>query len=65
MTIENEDAKRAEETNRRNSEKGAAAKSEGSVEPGFTMEQVEKMDAPEVRRNYKGIIKAMKNWRIN
>ena len=55
----------ADEVNKRNSEKGAAAVSEGPTEPDYTKEQVENMSGKDVRRNYKGIVKAMKHWRFN
>ncbi len=55
----------ADEVNARNSVKGAAASSDGSTEPVFTKEQVEKMSGKDVKNNYKGILKAMKNWRYN
>lgn len=54
----------AESVNRKNSEKGARAYSDGSTEQAFTKEQVEKMSGKDVRKNYKGIINAMKSWRI-
>lgn len=56
--------KHAEGINERNSEKGAFANSDGSTEPVFTKEQVEKMSGKDVKSNYKGILKAMKNWRF-
>ncbi len=56
--------KHAEGVNERNSDKGAIADSNGSTEPVFTKELVEKMSGKDVKNNYKGIIKAMKNWRL-
>ena len=55
----------AEGVNKRNSDKGAKAYSDGSTEPVFTKEQVEKMSDKDIKKNYKGIISAMKNWRYN
>ncbi|MBQ3230609.1 MAG: hypothetical protein IJB49_06260 [Clostridia bacterium] len=57
--------KRAADVNERNSKKSAAASSEGSTEPIFTKEQVEKMNGKDVKNNYKGILRAMKSWRFN
>jgi len=57
--------KRAEDINFRNSRRGAYASSDGATEPVFTKEQVEKMSDKDVKSNYKGILKAMKNWRFN
>lgn len=57
------DSARAESINRKNGESGAAAGSDGSLEPVFTKEQVEKMSGKDVKKNYKNILKAMKNWR--
>ncbi|MBO4277696.1 MAG: hypothetical protein J5925_04810 [Clostridia bacterium] len=55
----------ADEVNRRNSEKGAAAAGDGATEPAYTKDDVEKMSGGEVRKNYKNIVRAMKNWRFN
>lgn len=57
--------KRAAGVNERNSQKSAAASSDGSTEPFFTREQVEKMDSKDIKNNYKGILRAMKSWRFN
>ncbi len=54
----------AEDVNTRNSERGAIATSDGSTEPSFTKEQVEKMNGKDIRNNYKGIIRAMKGWKF-
>lgn len=51
--------------NERNRESGAAIASDGSTEPVYTRESVEKMSDSDVKSNYKGILKAMKNWRFN
>ncbi len=55
----------AQDVNTRNSKRGAFADSKGSTEPVFTKEQVERMSNKDIKSNYKGIIKAMKNWRFN
>jgi len=63
--IESEqDSARAERINRKNGESGAVAGSDGSLEPVFTKEQVEKMTGRDVKKNYKNILKAMKNWKL-
>ncbi len=54
----------AEDVNKRNSARGAAADSQGSTEPVFTKEQVERMSGKDIKSNYKSILKAMKNWRF-
>ena len=54
----------ADNVNKRNSERGAAADSQGSTEPVFTKEQVEKMSGKDIKSNYKSILKARKNWRF-
>lgn len=65
LAVEDGLSKYAENVNNRNSLKGAKAASNGSTEPVFTKEQVEKMSGKDVKNNYKGILKAMKNWRFN
>lgn len=55
----------AEDINDRNSRRGAKAASDGATEPVFTKELVEKMSGKDVKSNYKGILKAMKNWKFN
>ncbi len=57
--------KYAEDINNKNSRRGAKAVSDGSTEPVFTKELVEKMSDKDVKSNYKGILSAMKNWRFN
>ena len=54
----------ANDVNERNSKRGAAADSQGSTEPVFTKELVEKMSGKDIKNNYKGILNAMKNWRF-
>lgn len=64
--VQNESlANYADGVNRRNSERGITATSDGSTEPIYTKEQVEHMSENDVRKNYKGIVNAMKNWRFN
>lgn len=55
----------ASDVNDKNSRRGAKAVSDGSTEPVFTKELVEKMSDKDVKSNYKGILKAMKNWKFN
>lgn len=64
-TVTQDSLKRhANDVNERNSKRGAAADSQGSTEPVFTKEQVEKMSGKDIKSNYKGILNAMKNWRF-
>ncbi len=56
---------RAASVNERNGNISAAATANGSTEPSFTKEQVERMSGKDVKSNYKSILKAMKNWRFN
>ena len=55
----------ASDVNERNDKAGAFASSDGSTEPVFTKEQVEKMSNKDIKSNYKGILNAMKNWKFN
>lgn len=54
----------ADQVNQRNENRSAKAVSDGSTEPVFSKEAVEKMTGKDVKSNYKGIIKSMKNWRF-
>ena len=54
---------RAEAVNRENELRSASAHSEGSTEPSFSREQVEKMTPKEVSKNYKNILRSMRSWR--
>lgn len=56
--------RRAEEVNGRNSRTGIKANSDGSTEPVFTKERVERMSGKDVKNNYKSILRAMKNWKL-
>lgn len=56
----------AEEVNRETAsraEGAAAAAGDGSTEPSFTPEQVERMSAKDVAKNYKNVLRSLKNWR--
>ena len=55
----------ASDVNDRNSRSSAKAVSDGATEPVFTKELVAKMSNKDVKSNYKGILKAMKNWKFN
>ena len=55
----------AENVNEKNSESGAGIGNDGNTEPAYTREQVEKMSGTDVKKNYKGILKAMKNWKFS
>lgn len=64
--LENETLDRyAESVNERNGKAGAKAVGDGATEPAFTKEQVERMSGKDIKNNYKGILKAMKNWKFN
>lgn len=56
---------RAEEINRENASRaeGAAAAGDGSTEPSFTPEQVEKMSPKDVAKNYQNVLRSLKSWR--
>ncbi|MBE6683666.1 MAG: hypothetical protein E7595_05920 [Ruminococcaceae bacterium] len=54
----------ADKVNLRNADLGAGVKNDGSTEPVFTKEQVEKMTSNDIKRNYKSIIRAMKSWKL-
>lgn len=54
----------ADEVNRDNSARSAAALSEGSTEPSFTREQVEGMSAKDVAKNYRNILRSMGKWKF-
>jgi hypothetical protein len=54
----------ANDVNERNAKVGAHAESDGSTEPVFTKEAVEKMSGNEIKNNYKNILRAMKGWRF-
>lgn len=53
----------AEEVNRDTSARSAAASGDGSTEPSYTPEQVERMSAREVAKNYQNILRSFRNWR--
>ena len=54
----------AQDVNGRNARMGAKAVSDGSTEPVFTKEAVEKMSGKDVKKNYKNILQSMKNWKL-
>lgn len=54
----------AADVNRRNGETSAGV-GDPAAEQEITKEQVERMSGKDVRKNYKNIIHAMKNWRFN
>ena len=56
----------AEDVNRENAsraEGAAAAAGDGSTEPSFTPEQVEKMSPKDIAKNYKSVLQSFKHWR--
>lgn len=54
----------AQQVNLDNSERSAAAMGDGSTEPSFTKEQVEKMSRGDVKKNYKNILRSMSKWKF-
>lgn len=54
----------AEQVNRGNSVRSAAALGDGSTEPSFTREEVERMSQKDVAKNYKSILRSMSKWRF-
>ncbi len=54
----------ADEVNRGNMARSAAAQSDGSTEPSFTREEVERMSQKDVAKNYKNILHSMKKWKF-
>ncbi len=54
----------ADEVNRGNMERSAAAQSDGSTEPSFSREEVERMSQKDVAKNYKNILHSMKKWKF-
>lgn len=54
----------AEQVNLDNSERSAAATGDGSTEPSFTREEVEKMSRGDVKKNYKSILRSMSKWKF-
>ena len=55
---------RADAVNRGNLERSAPALGEGSTEPSFTREEVEKMSQKDVKKNYKHILNSMSKWKM-
>ena len=58
------DGDRASAVNEDNSARSAAATGDGSTEPSFTREQVEKMSRGDVKKNYKNILRSMSKWKF-
>lgn len=54
----------ADEVNRGNTERSAAAKTDGATEPSFSREEVERMSQKDVAKNYKNILHSMKRWKF-
>jgi hypothetical protein len=55
---------RADAVNKGNLERSAPALGEGSTEPSFTREEVERMSQKDVKKNYKNILHSMKKWKL-
>lgn len=56
--------KKAEEVNTENMRRSAPAGKEADAEQSFTPEQVEDMSQENVKKNFKNIIRSIKNWKI-
>lgn len=54
----------AEEVNRDTSARSAAAMGDGSTEPAYTPEEVERMSNRDVAKHYKNIVRSMGNWKF-
>lgn len=65
VASENELSEYAENINEKNSGYGAKIGNDGNTEPVYTKEQVEKMSGNDVKKNYKGILRAMKSWKFS
>ena len=63
MIGEQAKGERVNAVNKETAFRSASAHSEGSTEPSFSREQVEKMSPKEVSKNYKNILRSMKAWR--
>lgn len=55
---------RADAVNKDNLERSAPALGEGSTEPSFTREEVERMSQKDVKKNYKNILRSMSKWKM-
>lgn len=55
---------RAEDVNKGNLARSAPALGEGSTEPSFTREEVERMSQKDVKKNYKNILRSMGKWKL-
>lgn len=64
LVTQEKDSGRAEEVNRGNSARSAAALGDGSTEPSFTREEVERMSRKDVAKNYKNILRSMSKWKF-
>ena len=60
----NGEKQKAEQTNSINSMRSAPAGKEADAEQSFTPEQVEDMSEESVKKNFKNIIRSLKNWKI-
>lgn len=56
--------KKASEINLENQRRSAPAGKEADAEQSFTPEQVEDMSDENVKKNFKNIIRSIKNWKI-
>ena len=64
LVTEGKENGRADAVNRENGARSAAAQSDGSTEPSFSREEVERMSQKDVAKNYKNILHSMKKWKF-
>lgn len=64
MLTKESDGGHAQQVNLDNSQRSAAATGDGSTEPSFTREEVEKMSRGDVKKNYKNILRSMSKWKF-
>lgn len=65
LLTEQQNGGRAEQVNQGNAARSAAAMGDGSTEPTFSREEVERMSAKDVAKNYKNILRSMSKWKFN
>ncbi len=64
LLTQNQDGGHAQAVNEGNSQRSAAATGDGSTEPSFTREEVEKMSRGDVKKNYRNILRSMSKWKF-
>lgn len=64
LMTKGKDGSHAVDVNKGNLERSAPALGEGSTEPSFTREEVERMSQKDVKKNYKNILRSMGKWKL-